>query len=396
MWFFCKTDLPGRAEATSIAGAQPYFINQYQLREYQLDKKLLVAATIAAVAVSPASFADSVVYGKLHTSLDYNDYDKDKNWSVESRASRLGFKGSEDLGSGLKAIYQIEFGISSDGGDQQQSSTGTKRRTPVNNHRNTFIGLTSDWGTGLVGRHDTPMKMAWYAQGNEILGDSIIDLNLGSSIIGVMQEVRANNALTYVSPNFSGFTFAGAIIPGEELDVGVFTPPTPYTPVGSKAAKDGLADHYSLGAMYSGNGLKASVGYEFLDNQVIGIAAGAPNNSMKTWQAGASYTMNSFLFGAGYQNTKNFGFVDKNDYDAWTLSGKYSFGNNAVGAVYTHSDLDPNVLGKTKTDGWGLSGEHNFSKRSKVYAAYAWNKTKPDVVSDFTDQQFSLGMIHNF
>ena len=360
-----------------------------------MNTKLLAAAVIAAVAASPAAFADNTVYGKLHTSIDYNDADGDKNWSVESRASRLGFKGSEDLGNGLKAIYQIEFGISSDGGDQQ-TNANTGPRTPINNHRNTFVGLSGDWGTAMVGRHDTPMKMAWYAQGNEILGDSIIDLNIGASIIGVMQEVRASNTIAYVSPNFSGFTFAGAIIPGEEVDVGVFTPPTPYTPVGSKAAKDGLADHYSLGGMYSGNGLKASVGYEFLDNQVIGIAAGAPNKSMKTWQAGASYTMNAFMFGAGYQNTKNFGFVDKNDYDAWTLSGKYSFGNNAVGAVYTHSDLDPDVLGKTKTDGWGLSGEHNFSKRTKVYAAYAYNKTKPDVLADRKDQQFSLGMIHNF
>jgi len=360
-----------------------------------MNKKLLAAAVVAAVAASPAAFADSTVYGKLHTSIDYNDFDKNKNWSVESRASRLGFKGSEDLGGGLKAIYQIEFGISSDGGDQQ-TNANTGPRTPVNNHRNTFIGLAGDWGTALVGRHDTPMKMAFYASGNERLGDSAIDLNRGASVLGVFQEVRASNAIAYVSPNFSGFTVAAAIIPGEEFD-GLSTGPTVsggYNPTGVKAS-DGLADHYSFGAMYSGNGLKASAGYEVLDNQAGGISAGAGNNDMKTWQLGASYTMNAFSFGGEYQNTKDFGFVDGRDYDAWALTGKWTMGNNAIAAVYTNSK-DKRAAGDWKTDGWGLSGEHNFSKRSKVYAAYAYNKEKRPVLDDVKDQVFSLGMIHNF
>jgi len=364
-----------------------------------MNKKLLAAAVVAAVAASPAAFADSTVYGKFHTSLDYTDFDQKGDedldritggsWKVQSRASRLGFKGSEDLGNGLKAIYQIEFGVNADGGNQQVTSSG------FGTQRNTFIGLSGDWGTALVGRHDTPMKMAWYAQGNEVLGDSIIDLNLGSSIIGVMQETRASNAIAYVSPNFSGFTVAAAMIPGEEVDNEVITPARPYVSEGASAS-DGIADHYSFGAMYSGNGLKASAGYELLDNQAGLIAAGAPNVDQKTWQVGGSYTMNGFMLGAGYQNTSNFGFEDKDDYTAYTVSGMYNFGNNAIGAVYTHSKLDPDVDPQTTTDGWGIEGEHNFSKRTKVYAAYAWAKEKPKGSDNITDQQFSLGMIHNF
>ncbi len=240
-----------------------------------MNKKLLAAAVVAAVAASPAAFADSTVYGKLHTAIQYNDFEipdgaggkiDQSNYSVESNASRLGFKGSEDLGNGLKAIYQIEFGISSDGG-LAQTNANTGPRTPINNARNTFVGLSGDWGTALVGRHDTPMKMAFYASGNELLGDSIIDLNDDQSLIGVFQEVRASNAIAYVSPNFSGFTVVGAIIPGEEIETPATGPvPMPYSPLG-KEARDGLADHWSVGAMYSGNGLKVSGGYEQLDNQ---------------------------------------------------------------------------------------------------------------------------------
>ncbi|MGB5670049.1 MAG: porin, partial [Sedimenticolaceae bacterium] len=96
-----------------------------------MNKKLLAAAVVAAVAASPAAFADSTVYGKLHTAIQYNDLEVPdgaggkldrSNYSVESNASRLGFKGSEDLGNGLKAIYQIEFGISSDGGLAQTNA----------------------------------------------------------------------------------------------------------------------------------------------------------------------------------------------------------------------------------------------------------------------------------
>ena len=79
--------------------------------------KKLIAAAIAAAMVAPAAYAQATLYGKFHTSIDKNDndsYDED-NWEVNSRASRLGVKGSEDLGGGLKAIYQLEVNVNSDG-----------------------------------------------------------------------------------------------------------------------------------------------------------------------------------------------------------------------------------------------------------------------------------------
>ena len=68
-----------------------------------MNKKLLAAAVVAAVAAAPAAFADSTVYGKLHTAIQYNDLEVPdgaggkldrSNYSVESNASRLGFKAS--------------------------------------------------------------------------------------------------------------------------------------------------------------------------------------------------------------------------------------------------------------------------------------------------------------
>ncbi|MCP5304836.1 MAG: porin [Chromatiaceae bacterium] len=329
-----------------------------------MNKKLIAAAIVAAVVAAPAAFADSVVYGRAHVSVDMNDEesfgDKD-NYEVNSRSSRLGFKGSEDLGNGLKAIYQFEFGIDVD------DNAG------INGGRNTFVGLAGDWGTFLVGKHDTPQKVAFYAAGNERLGDSIVDLNLrncdfsrqGSAPIGVFHECRADNAIAYVSPSFGGFSVAGAVVPGEATD-------------GDSAD---LNDAYSVGAMFSSNGLRASVGYTDY-NDLPGAT------DVDVLQVGASMTMNAFSIGAQYETSD----LDGTDYDAWAVTGKFTFGNNAVSVLYTDSDMEDTY----DTSGWGLAAEHNFSKRTKVYAAYASAEQDNEGGSSTDDDVFSLGMIHDF
>jgi len=350
-----------------------------------MNKKLLAAAVTAAVFAAPAAFAESTMYGKFHTSVDYSDPvgGGNQNYLVSSRASRLGFKGSEDLGEGLKAIFQAEFSVSTDGGNGQTSGNGW------GGQRNTFIGLAGGFGTLLVGRHDTPMKVAFYGAGVETLGDSVIDLNLSNSLtpsksdaapIGVFSEYRADNAIAYISPNFSGFTFVGAVIPGEDKAGG-------NVPGDDR---DGIADHYSLGAIWSGAGLKVGGGFQ---------ETTAKDVDQQTWQLGASYTMNAFTVGAQYEDTDNFGFGDGDDYTAWAVTGKFTFGNNAISAVYTDSELDTaagSAASDSDTSGWGLSAEHNFSKRTKVYVAYAHDEDdeKPNDSGNAT--QASLGMIHNF
>ena len=339
-----------------------------------MNKKLIAAAIGAAVFAAPAAFAESVLYGKIHTSVQYNDPTggANQNYSVNSNASRLGFKGSEDLGNGLKAIYQIEMQFNSDGGAAQVGTAGFSAQ------RNTFVGLSGDWGTVVVGKHDTPAKIAFYATGNEVLGDSILDLNGG--VAGVFTEVRANNAIAYVSPSFSGFSMAAAVVPGEETVAGQ----------GANAA-DGLTDHYSLGLMYSGFGLKAGIGYENLHEQALG----GTGDDQEMLQAGASYTFNNFSVGAQYESDDNRGAVTGAEYEAWALTAKAKFGNNAVSAIYTTSE-SKNAVGATTsdTDGWGLAAEHNFSKRTKVYVAYATEED--DLVAAGTAHAVSIGMIHDF
>jgi predicted porin len=365
-----------------------------------VNKKLLAAAVAATVAAAPSAFAEQVIYGKFHTSVDKVDIDDSQdNWAMASRSSRLGFKGSEDLGNGLRAIYQAEFSVQTDGNDGADGQDGGDG---WGGQRNTFVGLAGGFGTFLVGRHDTPMKVAFYGSGNERLGDSILDLNTTNSLtpeknnaapIGVFSEYRADNVIAYITPNFSGFSGAFAVIPGE--DSGVGDPP-------DNLDRSDIADHYSIGVMYAGGGLKASAGWQNTD--LDGRDGDRSTKPQKTWQAGGSYTFGAYSIGGQYEATDNYRGQNGNDYTAWAVTGKATFGNNAISLIYTNSDADASEIDgvavtNLDTDGWGIAAEHNFSKRTKVYAAYAADSRDLEVDGASGDQDadvFSLGMIHSF
>src|SRR5574340_1647481 len=160
-------------------------------------KKSLIALAVAGVVSAPAFAATSNVdvYGKLHVSVSVFD---DQNTAAEdtqvsSNASRIGFKGAEDLGGGLSAIWQIESGVNLD----EQSGTWASR--------NSFVGLKGDWGTAIAGNHDTPLKLVGRAV--DLFGDTMAD---SRNVLGGGSDMRAKNTVAYITPSFSGLTIAAA------------------------------------------------------------------------------------------------------------------------------------------------------------------------------------------
>jgi predicted porin len=380
-------------------------------------KKTLIAAAVAAAVAAPAANAGVEIYGKIHVSIDYSDVSASlracdvtgncisesgevyNGWDVNSRASRIGFKGTEDLGNGLKAIWRLENTVRiTDTGSTPWSHDG--KAGHWGSARNAYIGLAGDWGTFLYGRHDTPYKMAFYSTGIDMLGDSVIDAN---RLYGIT-EVRADDAIAYVSPNWNGLTFAGAIVPGEG-----------YTDSVTGENFDGIADNYSIGVMYSNNGLKLAVGYEVLDQGLPATAGdglcavpsatsptGATGGDCTNMLIGGGYSMNNFDISAVYIQ-QEYGIADS---DVWALSAAYSFGNNKVIATYGQNDLDLNIPGvsnKEEVESFGIALQHMFSKRTSAYLAYA-NSSLDVNASDATgsisgnvdEDVFSFGMIHNF
>ncbi len=342
--------------------------------------KKLISLAVAAAFAAPAAMAEVAVYGKVHMDIVSTDSSTEENIEVTSNASRLGFKGSEDLGNGLKAIFKYEMTYSG----VDDNNDGTSVTTSIGAARNSYIGLSGSFGTVLIGRHDTPAKSAYYAAGNDHLGDSIIDLNK----IG-FAERRVSNAIAYVSPNFSGVRIAAAIVPGEQDGQG-------------NNDENGLMDSYSLGIMYKGHGVKAGLGYE----AIADTSGNADNNDDKLLQIGASYTfMKNYTVGATYEDRKNINFsrtsadaaLNDRDGTTWAISGKAKFGNNAIILNYGNTEEEETTTaGVTSTTvdsaHMGIGFHHTMSKRTSAYVAY--KNVDPDG-GDSTDQ-LAVGMIHKF
>ncbi len=312
-----------------------------------MKKKLLALAVAAALPmVSQAATADVTIYGKVHTSIDFVDPDAgDSIYDVTSRASRLGFKGSEDLGDGLKLIWKMETQYNTAEGGFQGG-------------RNAYIGLAGGWGTFLYGKHDTPMKMSTGKL--DIFGDELADYNATAGLV----DIRASDAIAYVSPSFSGLTLVGAVVPDADYD------------------GDGdFGGAYSLAAMYSNGGLFLSAAWEQLDDLFAGADA-------THWRIGAGFDMGNFHIGAVYADQGDLTATDN-----YTVNGSYKFGNNKLKAQWSQIDPDSG----SKSDAWAIGLDHNFSKRTKMYVQYADSEHGLHITNPDGEQSgLSFGMVHKF
>ncbi len=124
-----------------------------------MKKSTTALAITAALGISTVAQADTTLYGSARVSVDWNkpnynsrvantffDGGKDnQNLQVVDDTSRLGVEGSEDLGSGVSAIYQFEFGVDVPGGDNYFIS-----------NRPRWVGLKGDFGALTLGTQYTP------------------------------------------------------------------------------------------------------------------------------------------------------------------------------------------------------------------------------------------------
>ena len=118
--------------------------------------KKLIALALAGAFVAPVAMAQTAnpvtLYGRVHLTFDYVESKGTGGVPARTRitdqASLLGVRGSEDLGGGLKAFFQLETAFAPD-------QTGGAFAG-----RNSAVGLQGGWGSLFMGRWDTPFKMA--------------------------------------------------------------------------------------------------------------------------------------------------------------------------------------------------------------------------------------------
>jgi predicted porin len=333
-------------------------------------KKVLSLAIAAALVAPAAVMADATLFGKAHFIVENVDDGDQDVWGVDSVHSRIGVKGSEDLGGGLKAVYHFEFKVNQDSGDGLGD-------------RNQFIGLAGGFGTMLLGRHDTPLKMS---QGKF---DQFGDLPNGDINDVMPGEDRVDNVIAYVSPAMGGLTLVGALVAGERPDLEL----------------EGPADHISLAGLYSNGPIFASLAYNSYD---LGTAVDADPSLMRftaifdggMWQAGFMY------------NSMDLDLDNVDDPDYLGLSGHVKVGSGKIKAQYLMGDSAPDgvtalVAGFTpdvsvgmpvsdpedEVTQFSIGYEHSLSKQTTAHVGFTSYETEETEVE--SDALFA-GLIHSF
>ena len=345
-----------------------------------MNKKLLIAAVGAALVAGPmlAAQADTTVYGHFHESLDhYDNGGTTEKGLLNSDSSRFGIKGNEDVGGGLKAIYQVESGVFA--ADDGTSGFG-------NTLRNTYMGLAgSSWGSVKFGRHDTPVKDM--SRKIDAFNEEIGDLRLGIGYAAF--DNRVSNMMRYDSPSFAGIQF-GLLYGASEVNTDVRTTSGNVT--------------WTQGPMYLGLGYEVQKAHstalkDVSDIRLVGMFNVTPE----------------FYLAAIYDNVSNVSGTDSNDGKTWGIGGGFKMANNLFKLQYANVDKTHKSATDNAAKFWVVGVDHNFSKTTKVYFDYAKVKNDaastvnisssyaghgttavPAVAAGKEPKGYSLGMVVNF
>jgi len=296
-------------------------------------KKTLVA--VAAMAAVTGAMADAVIYGTVDTHITSTKTTTNTiGLSGAYSGNALGFKGSEDIGSGMKANYQIELypGYFGAGGTSTQTLTNYQ----------SFAGISGDFGTLRAGQF---FNMGFF---NNAMGDAT-----GISNAGGFQRVsengtgtNQNNSVEYTLPNMiSGL----GVTVGKTFDNGTYAATT--TDGASAVMSQSYRVTYSAGAF--------NTGYS------VSKAATATGGAMTA--KGTSFSAN-YDFGVA----KLFGNYQ-------TYSTTTTATNMGLSIPFNQFSLNYNygykTVSGTKTDGYNLQGIYAFSKNTKALVQYAISGT---------------------
>ncbi|MFZ5575042.1 MAG: porin [Pseudomonadota bacterium] len=332
--------------------------------------KKILAVAIASAFAAPAFAATSNVdvYGVINVGVESVDNGRATGLGNKTRVTTgnnaaLGFKGSEDLGGGLKANWQIETNVSIDG--DNNASAGTAAGA-LNGSRNVWGGLSGGWGEVRVGVHDTPYKMSTGRLDSFVatLGDYNTIMGAASGVNASSAfDLRTSNTIAYISPTMGGFQFAGAYVTSTEINA-------------TAATDDSTA--YSLSATFANGPLFLTAAYEKhkFDGGAATPSGGVillPNgtvaaNDRDAWKIGAGYKFGDLQLGAIYEKV-DMGGVN-NDHANWMLGADYTIGAIKLKAAYNRAEETTSAA----NDGakfWTIGADYNFSKRTMLQVTYA-------------------------
>jgi predicted porin len=387
-----------------------------------MQKKLIA---LAIAGLSGAAFAQSsnvTIYGVIDSTFDFISVGDGQtgvpakgtpNFNrVQSNGSRLGFKGTENLGNGMSAFFQFESNAKFDAGGGLDTG------------RDSFLGLKGNFGTVKMGNFSGPNRDLAGKLDVVIHSDGIGD---NSALLGKLGgrakyfDDRYKNSIAYITPNFSGFEGTLQYQANENKDE------TPNKGINSSL--------YELGLKYDNGPIFVGVAYGKLNenNEIFITPPSTTKNNNSTFNVGSdadateirvggSYKFGDASVRALYARTKSEGGLGELKQNVWGVGGTYNVTANGkvLAQYYRAADVDGSLgatdLSDTGAKFWVLGYEHSLSKRTTLIAHYAYlkNDSRTSTVAgpgkgyDFGDgatgftgndvklSGVSLGLNHNF
>ena len=345
-------------------------------------KKSLLALTLLGAFAGVAQAQTAVqIYGTVDAGITKRS---DQTLAIGKRANNtLGFKGTEELGNGLKALFQLEIRYEPDTGFNEQGA-GVNRPLFQGQSR---VGLQGDFGMVRLGRGLTAFQESSTAfepwHGLPTPAGFQTDLQVAGYTSDPLSQTgnstnRFSNALFYNSPEFSGFQVNTTIGTKEANGNTVAVGTAPARVYGANA--EASVNPYSISATYK-NGPVAAM----LANERNAVES-------RLWSIAASiFATPELKLMASYQrqnqgNTKQINPLTK----AWILGANYTMGPGKLLAGYGQKSPD----GVAKTKQLSVGYEYSLSKRTYLYADAS--KKKGGVQVPNTINTYSLGVNHAF
>lgn len=323
-----------------------------------MKKSLLAVAALAALTAGVAQADNSVtIYGAIDIGVV-----KVKNQTTalgRGDNNKLGFRGVEDLGGGLSALFQLEI--------RYEPDTGTTEAAPNRPlfQGQTRVGLKGGFGTIRLGRGLSAVQDSvgafepWSFDSNRanLVNFTLAGYN-GDPLSPGSSQNRFSNAIFYNTPVFDGFQANFSLASKEALPGG--------TPI---------VNPYSFSGTYNNGPFAAMVGYE--------------RNAIETkfWNIAATYKVLPELKLIGSYAQQKFQIGGLKIKGA-TVGAQWTIGHGVILAGYGRNKPDNTA----KTDQFSLGYEHNLSKRTFLYVD-AFNRRAPGVANV---NSFDVGIHHNF
>jgi predicted porin len=324
-------------------------------------KKSLIALAVLAAAGTASAQSSVTLFGIVDATVQHTS---NKGGAKVTRltnsgynSSRLGFRGTEDLGGGMSASFWLEAGLSNDDGqgaatnsNNQASGVGAAvaGRQGLTFNRRSTVSLAGGWGELRLGRDYTPQF--WNLTVFDPFGTngSGTTVQLDAIITGVT-SVRASNTIGYFLPgNLGGFYGQVQHYRGENVS-------------GTATSSDGNGNGLRVG--YAAGPLNVALG---LSRTKYAAGNVSQNNIGAQYDFGVAKLMGSI------SRDKNDGLVAGGaDGKGWLIGTSVPVGAGEIRAAFSQYTVDLPAVADPRARKLAVGYVHNLSKRTAVYTTYA-------------------------